>query len=125
MQTPEQVIQLFSRKLTEGDLDGALALYEPDAAFIPQPGSVVTGLDSIREALAGFFALRPRLEGTIANTVTADDVALVVNDWTLRGTQPDGSPIELSGRSHDVLRRHPDGRWLISIDNPWGDAAAN
>ena len=124
VQNPEQVIQLFSRRLGEGDLDGAIALYEPEAAFIQQPGSVVTGVDAIREALAGFVALRPTLEGSIASTVTAGDVALVINDWTLRGTQPDGTPVELSGRSHDVLRRSADGGWLISIDNPWGDAGS-
>ncbi len=26
----------------------------------------------------------------------------------------------MSGESTDVLRRQPDGRWLIALDNPWG-----
>ena len=26
----------------------------------------------------------------------------------------------MSGRSSDILRRQPDGNWLIALDNPWG-----
>lgn len=51
-----------------------------------------------------------------------DDVALVVNRWTLDGTRPDGQPVNLAGRSADVLRPSPNGEWRIVIDNPWGDA---
>ena len=52
--SPEQVIQQFSLYLSDGNLEGALALYEPNATFVFQPGEVVHGLDAIRSALAGF-----------------------------------------------------------------------
>lgn len=35
---------------------------------------------------------------------------------------PDGSVLELSGRSADVLHRDAGGAWRILIDNPWGAA---
>ena len=89
-ETPEQAIELFSRCLNTGDLDGALSLYEPGAAFVPQPGVALTGLDAIREALAGFFALEPAITGRIAKVIRAGDTALVTNAWKLTGTQPDG-----------------------------------
>ena len=69
--TPDATIQQFARHLNEGDLDAALALYEPDATFLPDPGSEVTGLDAIRAALEGFFALRPTLAGDIQRVVEA------------------------------------------------------
>ena len=119
-ETPEQAIELFSRCLNTGDFDGALSLYEPDAAFVPQPGVVLTGLDAIREALAGFVALEPAITGRIAKVIRAGDTALVTNAWKLTGTQPDGQAIALEGLSSDVVRQQPDGRWLVVIDDPWG-----
>jgi uncharacterized protein (TIGR02246 family) len=117
---PEQVIELFAACLNRGDVDAAVALYESEAAFAPQPGEEVTGLEAIRSALQQFAALKPRLNGEITNVLTAGDVALVHNRWQLEGTQPDGSPVELRGHSADVLRRASDGGWRILIDDPWG-----
>jgi uncharacterized protein (TIGR02246 family) len=122
--TPAAVVESFGDCLNAGDLDGALALYEPGAAFQAQPGvPPVQGTDAIREALTGFFALEPTIHGEIVKVVEAGDVALVMNRWSLRGTQPDGVPLELAGTSADVVRRQPDGSWRVVVDDPWGGAA--
>ena len=119
--TPAQVITDFAAALHDGRLDDAVALYEPDAAFIPQPGAEpLHGLDQIRAALAGFAALRPTLTPDIRKVVQAGDIATVLNSWTLDGTAPDGSALRLSGTSADVMRRRPDGTWALLIDDPWG-----
>jgi uncharacterized protein (TIGR02246 family) len=118
---PADVITLFAAALHDGRLDDALALYEPDAVFIPQPGAEpLHGLDQIRAALAGFAALRPTLTPDIRQVVRAGEIATVLNAWTLDGTGPDGSPLHLSGTSADVLRRRTDGSWGLLIDDPWG-----
>jgi uncharacterized protein (TIGR02246 family) len=121
--TPAAVIEAFSRRLAQADVDGALALYEPNATFAPEPGAQVTGLDAIRAALEQFAALRPEMTGAVEKVLEADDVALVSNRWTMRGTAPDGSPLELGGVSADVMRRQPDGSWRILVDDPWGAGA--
>jgi uncharacterized protein (TIGR02246 family) len=120
---PEQVIEQFAERMTGGDVEGALALYEPEATFAPQPGEEVRGLDAIRAALGQFAALRPTLSGRIDKVLEAGDTALVVNAWTLEGTAPDGAPVTMAGRSADVLRRQGDGTWRVVIDDPWGGAA--
>jgi uncharacterized protein (TIGR02246 family) len=117
---PEQVIERFAASLNRGDVDAAITLYESDAAFAPQPGQEVTGLEAIRDALQQFAALNPRLRGEITKVLTAGEVALVHNRWQLEGTLPDGSPVEMRGHSADVLRRASDGGWRILIDDPWG-----
>jgi uncharacterized protein (TIGR02246 family) len=119
-QSPEDTIARFSALLAEGDLHGLLELYEPEATFVPQPGAPVSGRDAIAAALRTFLALKPRMTGEVERVLTAGDSALVANRWTLSGTQPDGSPIEMAGVSADVLRRRPDGSWGIAIDDPWG-----
>src|SRR5262245_16137916 len=123
MHAPEETIRSFSTLLGEGDLEAMVDLYEPDAAFVPQPGSVVNGRDAIRESLRPFLAMRPRMTGAIERVVIAGDTALVANRWSLEGSGPGGEPIELGGVSADVLRRRGDGSWRIAVDDPWGGAA--
>ena len=117
---PEAVIERFSELLADGELDAMVELYEPDATFAPQPGVQVSGREAIREALAGFLAVKPRMTGEIEKVLCAGDTALVANRWKLSGTAPDGSPVEMSATSADVLRRRADGSWRIVIDDPWG-----
>ena len=121
--TPEQVIERFAALLANGDIDALVDLYEPEAVFAPRPGEAVTGHDAIREALGGLVELRPQLDGEIRDVLVSDDTALISNRWGLRGTGPDGAPVEMGGTSADVLRRDPDGAWRIVIDNPWGSGA--
>ena len=123
MCTPEDTIRSFSAFLAEGDLEAMVDLYEPEAAFVPQPGTVVTGREAIRESLRPFLAMRPRMSGEIARVVTAGDTAFVANRWSLEGRGPEGEPVELSGVSADVLSRRVDGTWGIAVDDPWGGAA--
>jgi uncharacterized protein (TIGR02246 family) len=119
LSSPEVVIRLFSDRLNRSDVDGALALYEPEAAFVAEPGRWVKGTDEIRAALERFAALEPKLEGEIESVREAGGVALVVNRWSLRGRGPEG-PVEMNGRSADVLRQQDDGTWRVLIDDPWG-----
>jgi ketosteroid isomerase-like protein len=122
LNSPDGVIRLFSDRLNASDVDGALALYEPEAAFVAEPGRWVTGTAEIRAALERFAALEPKLEGEIESVMEAGGVALVVNRWALRGQGPEG-PVEMGGRSADVLRRQSDGSWRVVIDDPWGATA--
>jgi uncharacterized protein (TIGR02246 family) len=121
--TPAAAIELFAQCMNAGDIEGAMSLYEPEALFAPEPGRGISGHAAIREALEGFAALRPRMDGTIAQVLEAGDTALVTNHWTLEGTGADGKPVRMSGTSSDVLRRQPNGRWLVLVDDPWSAGA--
>lgn len=118
--SPTDVIEQFAAHISAGEVAQAAELYQPDAAFVVEPGRVVVGRRSIKEALSGFAALKPTLRGEIEQTVQAGDLALVVNRWILDGTDPDGAAVRLTGRSADVLCRTDDGDWRIAIDDPWG-----
>jgi uncharacterized protein (TIGR02246 family) len=118
--TPTEVLERFAALLAEGDVQGVLSLYEPDATFVVEPGKIVTGHEAIGAALDGFVSLHPSLQGDVEQVVYAGDVALVSNRWVLEGTSPDGQPVQLSGRSADVLRVGDNGEWRIVIDDPWG-----
>jgi len=119
--SPTHLMSLFAQRAAAGDIDGLMALYEPGAVFEPQLGSVLRGTEAIRAALTAFAAMRPRIEYTgEADCVIVDDIAIVANTWTVVGELPNGGTHREAGLSADVLRRQPDGCWLILIDQPRG-----
>jgi uncharacterized protein (TIGR02246 family) len=120
--TPEQVLQSIVTGINSGDLDSLMPLYEGDAAFATQPGSLAPGASGIRDALGGFISMNGRLDLDVTRVLEVDDLALVVGVWSFDGTGPDGEPVQLSAKNADVLRRQADGTWRFVIDNPWGTA---
>ena len=120
---PEECDTLLGEALNRGDLEAAVALYEPTAAFVAEPGKVVTGHAAVREAMNGFLSLKPKLSIQVdAVQNGGGDIALLQSKWSLTGTGPDGKPMSMSGNGVEVVRRQPDGTWKFIIDNPNGTA---
>ena len=120
MKTPLDTVNDLVRAINAGDLAAAVELYEPEAILVAQPGQLARGRAQLREALAGFVALRATLTSEVQQVLEVDNLALYLARWSLRGTNPGGDPLVLRGESTDILRRQADGRWLIVIDDPWG-----
>ena len=51
-ETPEQVLKSIVDGINTGNLDALMALYEPEAAFARQPGSLAHGPAGVRDSLA-------------------------------------------------------------------------
>lgn len=118
--TPEQVLESIVTGINSGNLDSLLPLYEREAAFATQPGSLAPGAPGIRDALNGFISMNGKLDLQVTRVLEVDDLALVIGVWSFNGTGPDGEPVRLEARNADVLRRQTDGTWRFVIDNPWG-----
>jgi ketosteroid isomerase-like protein len=118
--TPEQVLESIVTGINSGDLESLLPLYEGDAAFASQPGSLAHGAPGVRDALSGFISMNGTLDLDVTRVLEVDDLALVIGVWSFDGTGPEGEPVRLEAKNADVLRRQPDGTWRFVIDNPWG-----
>ena len=116
--SPHELMMQFGERVAAQALDALVALYEPTAVFVPRPGVTHTGRAEIGGALAEMLAISPVMQTHVREVHQADDIALVIVDWSLRGTAPDGSVVNQSGRSTDVLRRQDDGTWRVLIDHP-------
>jgi uncharacterized protein (TIGR02246 family) len=117
---PADVDRLFAEALSAGDLEGALAMYEPDASYVDGHGTVARGHEQIRAALAELISLRSTLDCYEIDVVENGDLAVLRARWVFNGTNPDGTAFEHRGRSIEVVRRQPDGTWRFTIDLPSG-----
>lgn len=62
------------------------------------------------------------MAATPRHVYVVDDIALLIVDWSIHGTGPDGAQVHMEGTATDVARRGADGRWCYVVDNPAGSA---
>ena len=102
---PEDLDRLFLERANAGDVDGVVALYEPQAVLAFRPGQLAIGAAAIREVYAGLLAGRPRFSGEIRPAIRNGDLAVT-------------STVRAGNATVEVARRQPDGTWLWLIDQP-------
>jgi uncharacterized protein (TIGR02246 family) len=119
---PEECDILMEKALKSGDLEAAIALYEPNATFVLDAGEVVTGRAAIREVLKEFLAFDEVHFTREIKAIQSGDgkLAMLRGAWSATTTGSDGKPVTVTGNNVEVVRRQPDGTWLFVIDNPRG-----
>ena len=104
---PEDLSRFIVERLNAGDVDGLVALYEPDAVLAMGRGQVASGAGEIRTAYEQIVAGRLSFEpGVQQATHRCGDLALTSSrlaDGTITA---------------EVARRQPDGTWLWVLDQP-------
>jgi uncharacterized protein (TIGR02246 family) len=119
--TPAQVPAAFDAALNAGDLDAVVGLFSENATMRMTNGEVVQeSRAELRSRLAGLLAVRPRIRNEVRRVLVSDDIALVLLDWTLTVTLPDGQPHEERGTATQVMAKDLDGGWKLRISNPPG-----
>lgn len=118
-------IDAMTNAFHEGDIDGIMRTYEPGAVVVGEPGAPVSGIPALRTMFAGFIAAKAHFTFLGHEVIEAGDIALHLTPWRMAGVAPDGTALGASGLSVAVLRRQPDGGWLMVIDDPYGDALLN
>ncbi|MFI6044133.1 YybH family protein [Nocardia sp. NPDC051321] len=104
---PNDLGKLFIERANAGDVDGLVALYEPDAVLAFPPGSRATGHAEIRKVFEQFVAAAPVL------TMGTQHPALVNGDLALTAATLSTGEVTV-----EVARRQPDGSWLLVLDQP-------
>ena len=118
--TPEEVLNSVVEGINTGNLDSLMMLYETDACFASQPGQLAKSPETIRQSLRSFIDLNGKFDLKVKRVLQSSDLALVISEWSVSGTGPDGNPVNMAAKSADVLRQQADGTWRFVIDNPWG-----
>lgn len=115
-------IDTMTNAFHKGDIDGIMRTYEPGAVVVGEPGTPISGSPALRAMFAGFISAKVHFTFLGHELIQAEDIALHLTPWRMAGVAPDGTALAASGLSVAVLRRQADGRWLMVIDDPYGDA---
>jgi len=102
---PNDLERIFVERANTGDVEGLVALYEPNATLACGDRKVVVGLDQIRKFFVGFLASRPQL------TPSVQTPALCSGDLALTSSRLDNGDL-----TAEIARRQPDGSWLWAVD---------
>src|SRR5438034_9219778 len=108
MAGPSDTVDELTQAINRGDLEAALALYEPNAVLVAQPGHLACGTTQLREALARVIALEPTLRSEAQEVSETGDLALYAGRWTLRGRAPCRHPGGWGGRAAGTRRQQSD-----------------
>ena len=84
-----------------GDVEGLVALYEPDAALALAHGEVAKGVDAIRRFYVGMLAEHPKL------VAGEQRPALLNGDLALTSSRLANGTV-----TAEIARRQQDGSWL-------------
>ena len=104
---PEELPRLFLECANQGDVDGLVALYEPEAVLALPDGHNAVGSEEIRKFYATLLASRPHFEpGTQRAALRSGNLALTSSRLT-NGTV-----------TAEIARQQVDGNWLWIVDQP-------
>jgi ketosteroid isomerase-like protein len=104
---PNDTGRHFIERANAGDVDGPVALYEPDAVLACPPGNLATGHAEIRKVYEQFAAAAPVLApGRPHPALVSGDLALAASTLTT------------GEMTVEIARRQADGSWSWAADQP-------
>lgn len=104
---PEDLARFFVERANAGDVEGLVALYEPDAVLAIGENEIATGTEAIRAFYTQMLAHKPKFEpGQQRPALRQGELALTSTRLT-NGTV-----------TAEVARQQPDGTWRWVIDQP-------
>jgi ketosteroid isomerase-like protein len=104
---PNDLGRLLLERMNAGDIDGLVALYEPDALLALPDGQVAAGSQAIRAFFEKLLADRPTFQPGEQRP------ALVTGDLALTSAKLANGAV-----TAEVARRQPDGTWRWALDQP-------
>jgi ketosteroid isomerase-like protein len=104
---PNDLGRFFVARANAGDVEGLVALYEPNAVLAFPEGTIATGHAEIRAVYTEFLASAPVLSpGRQRRPLVSGDLALTATEL------PTGAV------TVEIAHRQPDGYWLWAVDQP-------
>ncbi|MEY9861688.1 uncharacterized protein (TIGR02246 family) [Catenulispora sp. GAS73] len=121
---PARLPFAYADALNAGDAEAVLALFHQDASMRTFSGDVLTDQEALRAETVNSIAVQAHLTNKLRFTQVGGDTALIVVDWDLEATLPDGTRISPTGTTTAVARQSADGTWRFAVLNCQGTAAS-
>ncbi|MFI1912090.1 YybH family protein [Nocardia sp. NPDC020380] len=104
---PEELAVFFVERANDGDVEGLVALYEPEATLAFPPGTITVGHDRIRAVYTELLASRPTFTPGIQQPTLRNGDLAVTSTRLANGDV-----------TAEVAHRQTDGTWRWIIDQP-------
>jgi uncharacterized protein (TIGR02246 family) len=121
---PARLPFAYADALNAGDAEAVLALFHQDATMRTFTGEVLGDREALRAETVNSIAAQARLTNKPRFTQIGGDTALIIVDWDLDATLPDGTRISPTGTTTAVARRSADGSWRFAVLNCQGTAGS-
>ena len=118
LSTPEQVTLAFVAAHNAGELDTAASFFARDACFLTPDATAIRGREEIRAVLAQLIASRAEIQVEGQSMLTAGEMALSTQRWTIRSGDVDSRFVRSSNST--ILLRRLERTWKLLILAPWG-----
>jgi ketosteroid isomerase-like protein len=112
----------FETPLNRGDLERLAALYDEQAVVRGQSNEIYFGAAAVRAEMQQLISARANITNTLRHILRYGDTALIIVDYVLRLTTPDGGPVSVTGTATNVIRHQPERGWRMIVANPQGAA---
>lgn len=120
---PAEAVELVAQAVSDGDLEAALAQYEPGATLRPwvvSPPAVMSVANAVGMPMALLLGqvmeLRLPLAVRVCDVAQAGDIAVVVTERRIAGLGADSRVVAFSGIGAAVVVRNLGG-WRIAADS--------
>ncbi|MGI8568283.1 MAG: SgcJ/EcaC family oxidoreductase [Methylocella sp.] len=111
-----ELVQTWLAASQKGDLQTVLGLMTDDVIFMV-PGQKPFGKEAFAASSKGLNDVRFEGSSDIIEIKVLDDWAYLRNYLEVTMTPGDGgAPVRRSGYTLTILRKEPDGRWLLARD---------
>jgi ketosteroid isomerase-like protein len=101
----------YNEALRQGDLETAVrTIYSPDVIMMPGDGPPFKGHEALIDHLRSLQA--ENWEHRAVSTTGRGDLAVQISEWKLSAVV-DGARVNFAGGCMDILKRQPDGRWVV------------
>jgi uncharacterized protein (TIGR02246 family) len=110
------LVQAWLAASQKGDLETVLSLMADDVIFM-LPGQKPFGKEAFAASFKGLNDVRFEISSDIKEIKLFDDWAYLRNYLEVTMTRRSGgAPVWRSGYTLTILRKEPDGRWLLARD---------
>jgi len=117
---PSNFPTAFDHALNAGNLEELLSLYDERATIRTADGRVEQGHAAIRVEMEKLIASKAVIVNKTRHTFQSGDTALIVVDWDLSLSTPDGQRVQRRGTATNVLKNDPQLGWRMAVANPQG-----
>jgi len=114
---PAEALRLVGEALSEGDLEAAVALYDPEAALALAAWSSARRTEEVRAALEELMETRLPVRVSVTREIISGPLALVFAVRAISGRAIDGSLVRLVGEGGALLRETSRRGWQIVVDD--------